>query len=171
MRMVLEAVLISVLHYIYRKDTAAVYWKGAALETHASLFGIRTIRFSPHRGHLEWRLESSMWDLGLNRRLDLAEINVARHRVQETSSLKLSAKRHGWRQRALLTGLEFHLPPPNSNQPKCPPPLVVHATTYGFCLNSSYGTASLKAMGSSAAWITSIGIRTASTLSALLASL
>jgi len=69
-----------------------------------------------------------------------------------------------------LTGLACHLPPPSSNQLKCPPPLVAQSTTYGFCLISSYGTASSHAIGSSSACNAKNGIRIAKTLSAELAS-
>lgn len=46
----------------------------------------------------------------------------------------------------LLTGLVNHLPPPVSNQLRCPPFVVVHSTAKGFCLNSSNGIASLTAI-------------------------
>ena len=38
--------------------------------------------------------------------------------------------------RGQLTGLENHLPPPISNQLRCPPSEVVHNSTKGFCWNS-----------------------------------
>lgn len=70
-----------------------------------------------------------------------------------------------------LTGLECHLPPPHSNQLKCPPLPVAHITTYGFCRISSYGTASSFAIGSSLACKHNVGTRIANTLSADEASL
>ena len=44
------------------------------------------------------------------------------------------------------TGFANHLPPPLSNQPRCPPKVVVQSTVYGLYLISSSGSASLTAI-------------------------
>ena len=44
------------------------------------------------------------------------------------------------------TGFANHLPPPRSNQPRCPPKVVVQIIVYGLCLISSSGIASLTAI-------------------------
>jgi hypothetical protein len=55
------------------------------------------------------------------------------------------------RMRLGLTALTNHLPPPNSNQPRCPPSAVVHSTPYGVACTSIFGSASSVTTGSSSA--------------------
>lgn len=57
-----------------------------------------------------------------------------------------------WRQRSQLTGLANHLPPPFSNQLRCPPSEVVHNTPKGLCWNSRNGIASFTAICGLLVW-------------------
>ena len=57
-----------------------------------------------------------------------------------------SQQHHLSRKRNQLTGLANHLPPPLSNQLRCPPSEVVHKTVKGFCWNSPNGIASFTAI-------------------------
>lgn len=57
-----------------------------------------------------------------------------------------SQRHHPSRQRSQLTGLANHLPPPLSNQLRCPPSEVVHNTPKALCWNSRNGIASFTAI-------------------------
>ena len=100
------------------------------------------MRLPPHRIEGERRLVSTLRSLGPERwRLELVKVDIPCHGVEEVDGLQ------GWiivsgagtkTEQAIkditgnpksLTGFECHLSPPNSNQLKCPPPLVAHITT------------------------------------------
>lgn len=107
------------------------------------------LQFSAHRIKMG---TLGVW-IGINGR---SRTVVHRHRagIDLSSHLHQKANRlHLWSFLFLfkcsgnvLTGFANHLPPPVSNQLRCPPVVVVHNTANGFCLNSSYGSASLTAI-------------------------
>lgn len=80
-------------------------------------------------------------------RLDGIQVDLSHHCVEEVANLRLCQQSESCDEWAsCLTGRACHLPPPSSNQDKCPPRDVVTRTVYGLALISWYGMASSTAI-------------------------